>query len=269
MFAMRSTKKFTKLIGLTGAFVLASLSAQATVIVRQLDVISEGWSGSVSAAFEETVATTEKRSYDASFSVAHKNNNQEWRSFGSFAYGEVNDVEDEDEQMLHLRHVQHNIFKDGIFKNGVLADWRWETFIQTEVDDFASLGYRNLLGAGPSRLLVLDNGWRVLTVLGVMREMEDHSSDASQNHSETRASVSLQGKYTSPYGWTLDAVSYWQPNTNGEAQDRRVTAEMALSFPLSKNLTFTSGYSYRYNGVPFAGVPRENRKATSGLKFKF
>tara|TARA_B110000971_G_scaffold210821_1_gene238433 strand:- start:258 stop:1064 length:807 start_codon:yes stop_codon:yes gene_type:complete len=268
MFAMRSTKTSTKtstkIIVLTGAFVLASLSAQATVIVSQLDGVPEGWSGSVSAAFEEAVATTEKRSYDASFSLRHKNNNQEWRSFGSLAYGEVNDVEDEDEQLLHLRHVQHNIFGDG---GG--ADWRWETFIQTEVDDFAGLGYRNLLGAGLSRLRTRDNGWRVLTLLGVMREMEDHSSDASQNRRETRASVSLQGQYTSPYGWTLDAVSYWQPNANGEAPDRRVTAELALSFPLSKKLTFTSGYSYSYNGVPFAGVPRENRKVTSGFKFKF
>jgi putative salt-induced outer membrane protein YdiY len=245
---------------LCGAFLSGMpLLAQATVIVRQVDEVREGWSGSVSAAFEETVATTQKQRYDGSFSVVHKNLTQEWRSFASVAYGEVNDVEDEDEQMLHVRHVQHEAF----------GDWRWETFAQTEKDAFAELGQRDILGGGVSRWLSRDKSWRVLALLGAMREREDHSSDRAQDRSETRASLSLQGKYSSPYGWTLDGVSYWQPNANGEASDRRVTAELALSFPLSKRLMFTSGYSYRYNGRPFVGVGRENRKLTSGLNFTF
>jgi hypothetical protein len=125
------------------------------------------------------------------------------------------------------------------------------------------------LGGGVSRLLTRDKRWRVLTFLGAMREREEHLTDSAQNRSETRASLSLQGKYTSAHGWTLDGVSYWQPNANGEAADRRVTGELALSFPLSQRLSFTSGYLYRYNGRPFEGVGRENRKLTSGLNFKF
>ena len=247
-----------RVAALMGAIALP-VSAQATVIVRQIDEVREGGSGSLSAAFEESAATTQKQSYDVSFSAVFKDRDQEWRSFGSVAYGEVNDVEDEDEQMLHLRHVQHQAF----------GDWRWETFAQVESDDFADLGQRDLLGGGVSRLLTRDKRWRVLTFLGAMREREEHLTDSAQNRSETRASLSLQGKYTSAHGWTLDGVSYWQPNANGEAADRRVTGELALSFPLSQRLSFTSGYLYRYNGRPFEGVGRENRKLTSGLNFKF
>lgn len=260
MVALRAVKSIC-MLGIFGLGVcgLGALSAQATVVVRQVDTVAKGWSGNLSAAFEESVATTEKFGYDASFSVVHKNHNNEWRGFGSFAYGEVNEVKNEDAQMLHLRHIRHHAF----------GDWRWESFAQTGVDDFASLGHRHLLGAGPSRLLQLNNGWRVLALLGVMREIEDHSQDSAQNRRETRLSGSLQGKYTSPYGWTLDAVSYWQPNIKGDIDDRRVTGELALSFPLSKNLIFTTRYTYRFNGVPFEGVPRENRKVASGLNYKF
>jgi hypothetical protein len=251
--------KLSKFMCFLAGFSLVGLSAQATVVVRQLDVVPEGWSASLSASFEDSVAATQKRSHEVAFSVQHKTHKDEWRSFGSAAYGEVNDVENEAAQMLHLRHVRHAVY----------GAWRWESFAQTETDDFANLGHRNLLGTGPSRLFELSNGWRVLTLFSVMREAEDHSSDSTQNRRETRASLSLQGKYTSAYGWTLDAVGYWQPNLNGERKDRRVTTELALSFPVSQKLTFTTGYAYRFNGVPFEGVPRESRKLTSGFNYKF
>lgn len=240
--------------------VLSVFPAHATVIVRQIDPVIDGWALAVDGSFSDETGSTEKRDYNAAFNLSYKQGRHEWRGFGGLSYGRLNGEENTDNHIAHLRYI----------RGGIYGPWRFEGFVQTESDDFASLSRRNLLGGGISRFFnKSDDTQRLLAMIGVMREDEDHVSDASEDREVTRITASLQARWQLPRDNRLYFITYVQPNLEHMSDDRRVTAEVSLEVPLSDRLSLTTGYNYRYNDKPFENVPREKTKFSTGFKFAF
>lgn len=239
---------------------LGLVPAMATVIVRQVEPIAAGWQLGIDGSYEDEDGATQKRDYALGFNLSHKIGLQEIRAFGGINYGRVNGTENTDNSMLHLRYIRE------AFANGV----RFEGFTQTENDDFASLSRRDLIGGGFSRFFnTPDDARRLLAMVGLMREEERHLTDRAQDREVTRVTASLQTRWQLPRENKLYFIAYWQPNIDAMDNDRRITAELSLDVPLSARLSLSTGYKYRYNDLPFANVPREQTKLSTGFKFSF
>lgn len=239
---------------------LAVAPANATVIVRQIEPVKDGWGLGLEGSYANQTGATQKRDYAFGFNLSHKTGAHELRAFGGLNYGRVNGTENTDNAMAHIRYIRA-AFIDGV---------RFEGFTQTENDDFANLSRRDLLGGGFSRFFnTSDGSRRLLAMLGVMREQETHLSDAAQNRDVTRITASLQTRWQLPRRNKLYFIAYLQPNIDDMSHDRRVTAELSLEIPLSARLSLKTGYNYRYNDKPFSNVPREQTKLTTGFAFAF
>ncbi len=239
---------------------LVGAPAKATVIVRQIEPVKQGWGLALEGNYANQTGATQKRDYAFSFNLSHKAGAHEVRAFGGLNYGRVNGTENTDNAMAHIRYIRE-AFIDGV---------RFEGFTQTENDDFANLSRRDLLGGGFSRFFnTSDGSGRLLAMVGVMREQENHVSDAAQDRDVTRITASLQTRWQLPRDNRLYFIAYLQPNTDDMRHDRRVTAELSLEIPLSARLSLKTGYNYRYNDKPFANVPREQTKLTTGFAFSF
>ena len=239
---------------------MALAPAAATVIVRQVEPVADGWQLGIDGSYDDEDGATQKRDYALGFNLSHKIGFQEIRAFGSVNYGRVNGTENTDNSMMHLRYIRE------AFANGV----RLEGFTQTENDDFASLSRRDLLGGGFSRFFNTSDGTRrLLAMIGVMREEEKHLTDTAQDRAVTRITASLQARWQLPRDNKLYFIAYVQPNLDAMEDDRRITAELSLDVPLSARLSLSTGYKYRYNDKPFATVPREQTKLSTGFKFSF
>ena len=240
-------------------FVLAA-PAGATVIVRQIDPISDGFALAVEGSYADESGATQKRDYAFGFNLSHKSGGHEFRGFGGVNYGRVNGTENTENSMVHLRYIRE-AFAEGV---------RFEGFTQTENDDFASLSRRDLIGGGFSRFFNSPNGARrLLAMVGVMREEEIHLTDANQNRDVTRITASVQTRWQLPNKNKLYLIAYVQPNLDDMEDDRRITAELSLDIQLSARLSLKTGYRYRYNDKPFSAVPREQNKLTTGFAFSF
>ena len=247
-------------------FVLSALvwltagTAHATVIVRQLDPTPEGWSIGLEGSYDDQSGSTEKRDYSAAFNVLNKTGVHELRAFGSLAYGRVNGVENENQGLVHIRYVRA--------LTG--SPLRVETFIQTEQDDFANMAERSLLGGVVSRFFNSDDGERrVLAMVGLMRESEEHLTNNALDREVTRLTSSLQMSWLLPRDNKLYFISYLQPNIDTPENDMRVTAELSLAIPLSDRLSLRAGYYYRYNDMPFDDIPREKKRLSTGFAYAF
>ncbi|MGB0343550.1 MAG: DUF481 domain-containing protein [Parvibaculales bacterium] len=234
--------------------------AHATVIVRQLDPTPEGWSIGLEGSYDDQSGSTEKRDYSAAFNILRKTGAHEWRAFGSLAYGRVNGVENENQGLVHVRYVR------ALTGNPL----RVETFIQTEQDDFANMAERSLLGGVVSRFFNSGDGERrVLAMVGLMRESEEHLTNDTLDREVTRLTSSLQMSWLLPRDNKLYFISYLQPNIDAPENDMRVTAELSLAIPLSDRLSLRTGYYYRYNDMPFDDIPREKKRLSTGFAYRF
>lgn len=234
--------------------------AHATVIVRQIDPVEAGWQLGIDGSYEDEDGATQKRDYALGFNLSHRLGLREIRAFGGVNYGRVNGAENTDNSMMHIRYIRD------LRANGV----RFEGFVQTENDDFASLSRRDLIGGGVSRFFnTPDGSRRLLAMIGVMREEEKHLTDTAQDRDVTRITASLQARWQLPRDNKLYFIAYVQPNLDAMEDDRRITAELSLDVPLSARLSLSTGYKYRYNDLPFVNLPREETKLITGFKFSF
>lgn len=231
--------------------------SQATVVVSSLKEQAEGWVSSVSASYAASSSTVEKTEYKGSFRSSNNNDQRQWLMFGELEYGEVDGTKNADSQLVHSRYIRKH----------VVGELNFEGFVQNESDDFAKLASRRLYGGGLSWQDKRDN-LALHVMLGVMDEREEHATDASQNRQLTRATSSLQLHYQLENQALLTSVLYFQPALN-DFGDYRSTFKANFAFPMTQSLNINIGYSWRYNGEAFVGVPPIKRELTTGISYSF
>lgn len=234
-----------------------SAVSHATVVVHSLKEQVQGWHTSLEASYATSSTTVDKTDYKGSFRVSNNDEARQWLFFGNLAYSDVDGKKNDDSALVHTRYIQKH----------VLSDLNLEVFAQRETDEFEVLALRRLYGAGLS-LLKQHQGYAFHTLLGVMSEREEHLNDASQDRDLTRFTLSSQVQYKMPNQALLTAVVYFQPAINDFA-DYRSTFNASVAFPIVDRLDLKVGYSWRYNGEAFVGVPPIKRAFTTSVSYHF
>lgn len=236
---------------------LGSAAVHATVVVHSLKEQVKGWHTTLDASYASSSTTVDKTDYKGSFRLSNNDESRQWLLFGNLAYSDVNGKANDDSTLLHGRYIRKN----------VLADVNIELFVQRETDDFEVLAQRRLYGGGLSLLNQFD-GLAFHSLAGIMNEREEHLSDPSQDRDLTRFTLSSQLQYQLPNKAVLTAVVYFQPSTS-DMSDYRSTFKADIAFPLVDRLELKVGYSWRYNGEAFVGVPPIKRAFTTGVSYHF
>lgn len=244
-------------VGACLGFTLASAAVHATVVVHSLKEQVKGWHTTLDASYASSSTTVDKTDYKGSFRVSNNDASRQWLLFGNLAYSDVDGKTNDDSTLLHGRYIHKNVW----------ADANIELFVQREKDDFEVLAQRRLYGGGLSILSQFDS-LTFHSMAGVMNEREQHLSDPTQDRELTRFTLSSQVQYQLPNKALLTAVAYFQPSTS-DMSDYRSTFKADIAFPLVDRLELKIGYSWRYNGEAFIGVPPIKRAFTTGVSYHF
>jgi len=238
-------------------FLSSSPLVNATVVVHSLQEQVQGWYTTLQANYATSSSTVEKTDYKGDFRVSNNSDEQQWLLFGNLAYSDVDGTRSDDSQLLHGRYIY----------KGLIGKLNAEAFVQREQDDFALLASRQLYGAGLSLLKKHDN-FALHSMIGVMEESETHISDVTQDRRLTRVTLSSQLQYQLQNKARITLVAYFQPALS-QWSDYRSTAKANFAFPLTNHLDITMGYSWRYNGDAFTGVPPIKRSFSTGISYHF
>ncbi len=144
---------------------------------------------------------------------------------------------------------------------------RWEAFVQVQYNGALDVGLRGLAGTGP-RIKICDNEkFRCYAASLYMYEYEENIEKTifRRNHR-----ISSYLTFTLELGtFELINTTYYQPNIQSIRKDYRIASQTDILFKITRDLKFTTGFSYRYESAPFPLIPRETYYLSNGLKFAF
>lgn len=148
-----------------------------------------------------------------------------------------------------------------------------EGFAQSEFNEFISLRNRELLGAGTRwRVLQLGRDSADLSLgatlgVGLMFEHEYYNTTPEDKRFDRLRSTNyLTVFFRFDERGSLQLVSYYQPLLS-DPSNVRVISEIALSFVITRSLSFTNTLSYRYNSRPVLDVREYDLHLRSGIRF--
>jgi len=160
-------------------------------------------------------------------------------------------------------HGRDDTFKQRTFEHvraRVTIDcrWKWEAFVQHELDRFRRLTVRGLAGTGPALQLVESAAVSALAGAAYLFEYErlDDRADTIDAGNRTvyhRASMYLTG--TEAIGETVAVTQtfYIQPRFDDPA-DLRFLGELSLTSKLSKHVALTDAFVVAYDSRPPDGI---------------
>lgn len=136
--------------------------------------------------------------------------------------------------------------------------WKWEAFVQHELDGFRRLTVRALAGTGPALQIFDEQGVSMLAGVAYMLEYERldermGAADAGERSVAHRASAYVTSAQKLGESATLVETVYFQPRID-EPSDYRVLGEIAVTSKLSKHVALTDGFVAAYDQTPPDGV---------------
>jgi hypothetical protein len=145
--------------------------------------------------------------------------------------------------------------------------FRWEAFVQIQYNGALDVGFRGLAGTGP-RIKVFDTKFiRLYAAALYMYEYEENTA---------KTIFYRKHRLSSYITFTIDIgqmefihTTYYQPNFRAMRTDYRISSQTNIDFKITHNLKFSTGLSYRYDSLPFPGIPKETYYLANGLKFSF
>jgi hypothetical protein len=172
------------------------------------------------------------------------------------------------------RNFANNAF--GHLRYNYLAnDWlTWEAFTQLQYDEIQQIDARLLTGTGPRvKLLRTDSSQLFFGLLymyeheesvNVFEIPEERTLDVVLN--DHRLSTYLSGGFQITETFSINHVTYFQPNLEDFFGDFRISSETSLSFKISKKLAFRTYFQLMYDERPPIPVPNTMYTLSNGFE---
>ncbi len=138
--------------------------------------------------------------------------------------------------------------------------WRWEGFVQHELDGFRRLAVRALAGTGPALQILDSSAASMLAGAAYMFEYErlderDGVPDAGARDTAHRASFYLTGTEKIGATTALNQTIYMQPRLDAFG-DFRALAEVSVTSKINDRVALTQAFVAAYDRRPPVGIER-------------
>ena len=237
------------------------ISAQAIITIAPVDIGQKpGKSGMFKGSFETKRGNSDVDIYSAGLRLQYDNNESYliWSDF-TFSYGKSSGVTNTNKTYAHLRYIHHLYEKKSI---------DWETFIQSETNEFTNVKHRYLCGAG-MRFFSEKKHWGKLH-LGVGAFYEDISYTTIIDPTEKNLRVNTYLAYTNNFTKEsyLSYVFYYQPKADA-LKDYILSNGLELNILIYKQFYLNFVFFYDYDSMPAIGVKKEDISQKTSFLYKF
>ena len=151
----------------------------------------------------------------------------------------------------------------------------YETYAQIQYDDGRSMPLRQLVGGGVRWSLARDRKHKLHVGTGLMWEYEEWKTLGEESviiDKEIIKNSTYVGFKTLIYDYvSFNGVAYYQVGYDDESDvyRSRYSGDLALSFKLTNNLSFSTSFTAQYENRPIIDIPNWVYSLTNGLKWEF
>lgn len=220
----------------------------------------EGFEGEVALGAIYNSGNTD--SLAANFSAKGQYDRKTWLTYliATYAYGESNELRDNNNGLLHLRYV-HEITD---------TPYDYELFLQTEFNEFQDIRSRNLAGANIRRDFSNDFFDKLYIGLGLFYSyMEPDTiteTDPVYERAKMNSYISLLKKVNEHFSITY--LGYYQPNIE-DFSDYRIFQILQLTTEITENTALSFDIMHKFNETPYHNVEKTDIRSIISLKYKF
>jgi putative salt-induced outer membrane protein YdiY len=182
---------------------------------------------------------------------------------GNYEFQEAKNAKVVNKGFAHLRNI---IALSPVFS--------LELFLQKEFNQFILLEDRNLAGAGLRTGIIElfaepeDSSLEIYLGTGLLFENEQYDISASPETNLIRSTNYLTLKWIINDIVSFISINYFQFDVE-KIHDYRLISDTGLNFLITKNLSFNSSVSYRYDNEPVPDVKNYDLELTNGITFSF
>jgi putative salt-induced outer membrane protein YdiY len=233
----------------------------AVVTVAPVDIGQRpGISGQVNASFLTQRGNTESDTYSGGTKIQYDDNTSyvTWAEF-SFNYAQASGVKNASDTYAHLRYIHK--FND-------VRNVNWETFAQSETNQFTNITERFLTGGGLRFNIHDDEVGKIYLGTGVFYEHIDYATSADPTENALRGNFYLAYKKVFSKDSTLSYTMYYQPRAN-DIHDYLLMHNLELQVNVYLKLYLSLKLQYLEDTRPAVGIKSEDFTQTTSLVYKF
>ncbi|MCC6864879.1 MAG: DUF481 domain-containing protein [Ignavibacteria bacterium] len=238
------------------ALTINVLAQVVNVESRRMRTDTTGWSGTAEGSFQYSKSVDEIFDFGALFHLQYKTKNDLW-----LFLNEMRIIKGAGKQFVNtgFAHIRYNrkITKDLL---------RWEIFTQYQYNKALDVGQRILAGTGP-RFKIYDSDifHAYFGALYMFEYQESVDKSIVERNHRTSSYISLTLQFER---FEIRNTTYYQPDMM-ELKDYRILAQTDLLIMLTDELSFTTGFNYRFDTRPFPGAPKTTYYLKNGLLLEF
>ncbi|WP_345993039.1 DUF481 domain-containing protein [Sulfurimonas sp. HSL-1716] len=219
-----------------------------------------GVSGELEASFETTRGNTEKDEYKGGINIQY-DSNESYVTWGEFTanYAEASGVKNTNKTYAHLRYI--HTYLDN-------KDINWETFVQSETNEFTKIQERFLLGGG-LRFHLLDKAiGNAFVGTGLFYEHIDYTTSFDKKEDNARANIYLSYSKKLGKDANIAYIGYYQPRIDS-FDDYIISNAAELKVHVYLKLFISLKLFYNIDSKPALGVKKEDFSQTTSLIYTF
>ncbi len=242
------------------SLILINVNSRSQIVnieSRRMRTDTVGWSGDAAANFQLSKTTETIYDFGANIHFQFKQKNYLFLFLNEYRVIKGNKTKFVNSAFSHIRYNQ-KVTKDLL---------RWEVFVQAQYNGALDVGFRGLAGTGP-RIKICDND--LLRMYAACLYMYEYEENVAKTLFFRLHRLSSYLTFTLNIGeLELINTTYYQPNLRSFKRDYRIASQTNLDVKITHNLKFSTGYSFRYESMPFPGIPNTTYYLSNGLKFFF
>jgi hypothetical protein len=237
-------------------FTINIYSQVVNIESRRMRTDTIGWSGSAKINFQLSKTTEEIFDFGGALHSQYKTKNDLWLFLAEVRLIKGAGTEFVNSGFAHLRYNRK-------ITESLL---RWEIFAQYQYNKALEVGERILAGTGPRFKIYDSDLFRLYCAALYMFEYQQSVDKTilERNH-RSSSYVSFTFDYER---FLFSNTAYYQPNLKN-FRDYRILLQSELKIKIFKNLSFVSGFNFRYDSYPFPDVPKTTYSLFNGLEFEF
>jgi len=239
---------------------LLYVNSYAIVTIAPVNIGDKpGKSGMLKGSFETKRGNSDVDNYSAGLRFSYDNNSSYviWSDF-TFSYGKSSGVTNTNKTYTHIRYI-HKLYKKSI---------DWESFIQSETNEFTKVKYRYIEGAGLRFYAKKATLGELYVGVGLFNENIAYTTDVDPRESNIRLNnyIAYTNKYTKES--YISYISYYQPKINSFS-DYIFSNGIELNVLIYKEIYLNITFYYDYDSSPAIGVEKEDVTQKTSFIYKF